>query len=71
MPKGSIWTALIDALPWKKLRRYELTNLSFEVIALFFTLRFTYHQNNPLFSFVLWAAVIVMGFVCVFWASKQ
>jgi hypothetical protein len=71
MPKDSFWAALFGVLPLNKLRRYETTNLIFEAIALYFTLRFTTHQSNPIGVFVLWVAVVLMGLVCVFWASKQ
>lgn len=71
MPKGNPWGAIFGQLPLKKLRRYEVANLAFEIIALFFTLRFTLHHNIPVADYGLWVFVIVMGTVCIFWASKQ
>ena len=65
------WAAFISALPWKKLRRYELTNLSWSVIALFFTVRFALHQSGQLYPSILLGVVVVATLGCVMWACKQ
>jgi hypothetical protein len=58
------------ALSLGKLRRYEVANLLFELMALYFTWHYTEHVNGTP-SIALWAGVIAMGLVCIFWACKQ
>jgi hypothetical protein len=69
--RGDWKSRLVDQLPWKKLRRYELTNILWSCIALFFTVRFGFHQSNQLYAAILLAAVIAETLVCVMWACKQ
>jgi hypothetical protein len=57
--------------PWRKLRRYEATNLLFEIVALFFTLKFVAHAQNESLASLLLLAVVLLGFLCVTWACKQ
>lgn len=71
MGKGG-WYALVRKdLPWKKLRRYEFTNLLFELIAAYFILKYTEHLQNPVIGAVLWVIVIGSALFCVMWACKQ
>jgi len=68
----SAWQAeLIKQLPFKKLRRYELTNLLFELIALCFVLHYSEHIQNPIYGVILWLAVLSSALFCVMWACKQ
>ena len=71
MPEDKWWSEFSKKIPLQKLRRYEVTNLTFEIIALYFTGQFTSHQANPIACMVLWAGVVALGFVCIVWASKQ
>jgi hypothetical protein len=70
-PKGNWKTRLVDQLSWKKLRRYELTNLAWSCIALFFTVKFAVHQSNPLYPSILLVVIVAGTFGCVMWACKQ
>jgi hypothetical protein len=58
------------AIP-KKLRRYEVANLSYEVAALYFAIKYAQAAGNTLFPFIIIAFVIALGFLCVLWACKQ
>jgi hypothetical protein len=71
MPTNNGWSKLLKVIPFGKLRRYEVANLTFDVIALYFTARFTVHQSSPMACMLLWAGVIALGFVCILWACKQ
>lgn len=71
MPKDSGWEIIFASLPFKKLRRYEVANLTFDAMGLGFTVLFTLHQNGGLAVFLLWIAVLALSMACVMWASKQ
>lgn len=71
MPPDNFWKTLVEAIPSKKLRHYEVANLAFEIAALYFTVQFTQqHKSEPL-AFMLMGAVLLMGLCCVLWACKQ
>ena len=69
--KGHWSTALINAVPWKKLRRYELTNIAWSCIALYFTVQFALHQSSQLYPSLLLFVVLGATLGCVLWACKQ
>lgn len=71
MPPDNFWKTLVEAVPSRKLRRYEAANLAFEIAALYFTVQFTQHLKNEFLSSILMGAVILMGLACVLWACKQ
>ncbi|MBS1802448.1 MAG: hypothetical protein JST28_03740 [Acidobacteria bacterium] len=69
---GGFWASLFKQIPFSKLRRYEVTNLLFEAMALYFTLQYTKNPHDqPIIALSMWAGVLVLGAVCVFWACKQ
>ncbi len=58
----------------RKLRRYEVANISFSLGALFFASRFalaTTGQVASLVAILVVLYVVVGGFNCVMWACKQ
>jgi hypothetical protein len=59
------------AVPFGKLRRYEVANLSFDAIAIYFTYNFATKYGATLPVLILWFAVLSLCLACVFWASKQ
>ena len=65
------WKMILDALPTHRLTRYDMTNLGFDVVALYFTLKFAAAAKNELLVAGLWALVLALCLVCFFWASKQ
>jgi hypothetical protein len=68
MPK---WLSeLIKQLPFKKLTHHDVTNLSFDFVALGYTAFFTRHITNELLAVGTWLTVVIMSLVCFFWASK-
>jgi len=69
--RGNWKTHLVDLIPWTKLRRYELTNLAWSCIALFFTVRFAMHQSNPLYPSILLVVIVSGTLGCIMWACKQ
>jgi hypothetical protein len=71
MPSDKVWLELIKSIPLQKLRRYEVANLLFEAIALFFTSRFCSHHPYPVLCMMLIACVLAMGFLCIRWACNQ
>lgn len=71
MPTDNGWLQLLKIIPLSKLRRYEITNLVFELMALYFTSKFTAHQSSPIACMALWAGVIALGFLCILWACRQ
>jgi hypothetical protein len=62
---------VLDKIPLHKLDKYQATNLTLDIIALFFTLKFTIQKSNELAMTITWAYVVTLCFVCVFWASKE
>jgi hypothetical protein len=71
MAKSDWQVELIKQLPIKKLRRYELTNLLFELIGCCFILHYSEHVQNPIYGVILWFAAIGSGLFCLMWACKQ
>jgi hypothetical protein len=65
------WAEIVKIFPWHKLRRYELTNLAFELIALYFTVKFAVHMHGEYEAALLLGAVVLLGFMCLIWACKQ
>ncbi|HUK25996.1 MAG TPA: hypothetical protein VLV49_15545 [Terriglobales bacterium] len=62
---------LIKAVPWHKLRRYEVTNIAWSLLALYFTVQFALHQSSLLYPSILLGVVVAATLGCVLWACKQ
>lgn len=69
--KGEIIKQLLKILPLNKLTRYDVTNLFFDLLALYFTLQFALKVNGGIDVLVLWFAIVALCLVCFVWASKQ
>jgi hypothetical protein len=65
------FTALIKSFPWKKLRRYEVTNLAFDLIALVVAGKYALSLPDPVYGVGLFSFVFAMSLLCVFWACRQ
>ena len=68
---GGGWASLLKVLPLHKLRRLEVANLSFETIALFFTVKFAAQRSNEPGAAILLLVVVGVGLFCIMWACKQ
>jgi hypothetical protein len=68
---GGFWAELFKNIPFRKLRRYEVANLLFEAVAVYFTLHYRSPQDNPAVALCMWIVVILLGFICILWACKQ
>lgn len=63
---------LLKLLPFKKLTRYDVTNLAFDLLALSYTLKFALKQEGGgIGVLLLWFTVIALCLLCFIWASKQ
>jgi hypothetical protein len=72
VPRGGKWyDSLARNFPFNKLDKYQVLNLSFEAIALYFTVQFSSHSKNHLIDTMTWGFVVTMAFICLLWASRQ
>ena len=73
MGKGGWWIDILKQLPLKKLRPCHLVNLTFDLIAASYTLKFTMRclYQYPLVSAVMWLFVMCLSLYCAMWACKQ
>jgi hypothetical protein len=53
-----------------KLTKYQTTNILFELMALFYTLKFTAQGRSELLATLTWLFVVLLGFRCVTWACR-
>ena len=76
MDENELIRRLLAKLPFHKIDKYQVTNLSLDAIALVLTSKFTFTvltvrpSEVPLMVFT-WLYVITATFVCVFWASRK
>jgi hypothetical protein len=69
--KGSLYFRIASLVPWSKLRKYEITNLCFDGMALFVAWKWAMQQGASWFSVGVLFVTLALGFICVVWASKQ
>jgi hypothetical protein len=62
---------VLGKIPLHKLDKYQATNITLDIIALYLTLQFTLRKSNELAMTITWIYVVTLCFACVFWASKQ
>ena len=62
---------LLKSIPFSKLRRYEVANLAFELLAFYFVCQFTRGLTHEAWSIALFGLVFVSGLTCIMWACKQ
>jgi hypothetical protein len=61
---------LLGQIPLKKLTRYDVTNLFFDLIAMFYTWKFLGGVTTELVAASTWLVVVILCLTCFFWASK-
>lgn len=64
-------TKLVLLIPWEKLRRYEIANLTGSGIAFYFTTNYAVSVGDQLNATLLLFFVTTMMFVCILWACEQ
>ncbi len=60
----------VKKLPFHKLTHHDVTNLTFDLIAIGYTLFFTKHLQNESLEVGTWLSVISFSLLCVLWTSK-
>ncbi len=62
---------LAKNFPLRKLDKYQVVNIAFEAIALYFTVKFTAQTKNDLLATLTWGFVVTMAFFCIMQASRE
>jgi len=66
------WREFVKLIPFRKLTRYDVTNLTFDLIAFIYTLKFTATEGamHWLAATSTWIAITLITLACVCWASR-
>jgi hypothetical protein len=74
MPDGNFYLKVLEIIakriPFAKLNKHYVANLTFDIAALVTTLSFTTHSiRDEILAVFLWIFTLVMSFACFLWAS--
>jgi hypothetical protein len=69
--KDGLIASIVKSLPWNKMNRCDVTNIAFDLIALYFTLQFTEKAGGTMPVLILWFCIVSLALFCVMWASRQ